>query len=185
MFPAFLRRRSITTCGTNLSQRVCPRIPFVLGCANHSFQGTAIISTGRIHNCQFDPPTLTAMTSFRIIPPTPFPVPAGWRSGGRGLPSRSQNIKQLINDALEVQDCLNTLKNLLAELEPNDLTAELVVLASDCQDVGYPLTRKFFKINKTYRGFSISSQFLATRHQFSWLTWKVTHRRSYSAKACF
>ncbi|KAF9460980.1 hypothetical protein BDZ94DRAFT_1323697 [Collybia nuda] len=79
------------------------------------------------------------MISPRIIHPKPFPLPPGWRNEGRDLISRSKNIKQLINDALEVQDCLNTVKNLLAQLESNDFADKLVRLASECQDRFYDL----------------------------------------------
>ena len=46
-----------------------------------------------------------------------------------------QNLKQLINDALAVQDGLNAVKNQLAHLDSAENTAPLTSLALDCQEV--------------------------------------------------
>lgn len=78
------------------------------------------------------------MTAFRSTV-TPLPVPPGWKHTKKDPSPRSQSIKQLINDALEVQDGLNTVKNLLAQLEPDETVSKLVVIALGCQDVRYNL----------------------------------------------
>lgn len=46
-----------------------------------------------------------------------------------------QDLKQLINDALEVQDSLNTVKNQLANLDSAENTVPLDSLALECQEV--------------------------------------------------
>jgi hypothetical protein len=46
-----------------------------------------------------------------------------------------QDLKQLINDALAVQDGLNSVKNQLAHLDSAENTAPLTRLALDCQEV--------------------------------------------------
>lgn len=81
-------------------------------------------------------PPSTTMTAFRSTV-TPLPVPPGWKHTKKEPSPQSQSIKQLINDALEVQDGLNTVKNLLAQLEPDETVTKLVVIALGCQDVRY------------------------------------------------
>jgi hypothetical protein len=69
-----------------------------------------------------------------------MPIPGAWTTTGRIVVPRSQTIKQLINDALEVQEGLNTVKNRLSQLESNESTSELLVIALDCQEARYHIT---------------------------------------------
>ena len=46
-----------------------------------------------------------------------------------------QDLQQLINDALEVQDSLNTVKNQLAHLDSAENTLPLNSLALECREV--------------------------------------------------
>ncbi|KAF9460983.1 hypothetical protein BDZ94DRAFT_865337 [Collybia nuda] len=79
------------------------------------------------------------MTALKSPAAVPFPMAPAWSNPKEDLSTRSKSIKQLINDALEVQDGLNTVKNMLAQLQPDETASKLVVAALSCQD-------KFFNL---------------------------------------
>lgn len=65
--------------------------------------------------------------------------PYSRRYGGQTIQQRAdehdQDLKRLIDDALAVQDGLNTIKNRLANLDSAVNTTPLTSLALDCQEV--------------------------------------------------
>jgi hypothetical protein len=73
-----------------------------------------------------------------LTPPPPF---SHWYAGqtterrAEAVNEHGENLKKLINDALAVQDGLNTVKNQLAHLDSAENTVPLTSLALDCQEV--------------------------------------------------
>jgi hypothetical protein len=70
-----------------------------------------------------------------LLPPPSYNSIQGMQRGAEAVNEHGQDLKRLINDALAVQDGLNTVKNQLAHLDSAENTAPLMSLALNCQEV--------------------------------------------------